>query len=112
MAQTPTWPMLANRTQGLRAVGGSLHLDERSLRFEPSVFEKPLGGKPAVMPLDEIVEIGVQPGRVHPSELFSGGLRKRLAVTLSDGRRELFVVNKLDTAVDLLRTALADRTPE
>ena len=106
----PSWPMLANRTQGLRAVGGSLDLDAGRLVFQPNAFDKALGGEPAEVDLAQVVGVGVQPGRLHPLELFSGGLVARLRVLRADGSMELFGVNHLEDVVELLRAAVDEHT--
>ncbi|MFT4628809.1 MAG: hypothetical protein ACI8PZ_007505 [Myxococcota bacterium] len=98
--------MLANRTQGRRAVGGSLDVADGHLWFRPNAFEAMLGGEAADIALDRIAGVGVEPARWSPLELFSGGLRSRVRVELADGSRELFVVGKPDDVVQLLQAAL------
>lgn len=100
------WPMLANRTQGLRAVGGHLDVTDGVLRFTPNAFDAVTGGKPLEVPLTQVASVGTEPGRWALSELFSGGLRTRLAVDLADGTRERFVVWDPNAAVAKLRAKL------
>ena len=103
MSDAPRLAILANRSQGSRAVGGRLTVDADELRFKPNAIDAMTGGRELTVPLARITAVEVEPGQLHPRHLFSGGLRKRLAVVLDDGTRELFVVNKLDQVLAELR---------
>ncbi len=103
MSTDAPWRCLANRSQGARAVGGSLAIEEGEIRFTPNFFDIRLGGKRWSAPLESVVSIGKEPASWTPSNLFSGGLRARLRLELADGSHELFVVNKLDQLIDELR---------
>lgn len=102
--------MLANRTQGRRAVGGSLDLCDGLLVFRPNAFDRALGGEPVDIALAQVVDVGIEPGRLSPMEFFSGGLRSRLRVQLADGTTELFVVRDPDHAAQLLLAAIASES--
>jgi hypothetical protein len=79
----------ANMTQGSRAVGGRLVVDDRRISFAPHGLDRSTGGKPFDRPLTELVSIDVAPRTFNP---FDGGLRKRLRLRLIDGADALFVV--------------------
>ena len=111
MSDKKAWPMMANRTQGLRAVGGTLDVVEGELRFTPNALDALTGGKALAVPLTRVTAVGSEPGRVALGELFSGGLRTRLAIELDDGTRELFVVWSVPVAIEAVRTALEATAP-
>ena len=96
----------ANRTQGKRAVGGALHITTRRVLFQPNSMELSLGGNPWSCTRDHVLGAGIQPRRFSLLELFSGGLANRLVLVLTDGRRELFVVNFIKTRLEEICTAL------
>ncbi len=90
-------------------MGGRLHLDGDALRFEPNGFEAMTGCEPVQFPLAEVAGVDVEPARWTLGNLFSGGLRARLALDLTDGRRELFVVWNPKGTAEGLRTLLESR---
>lgn len=92
------WSQLANHTQGWRAVGGRLTAAEGRLTFAPNAFDALLGGRPVDLPLEGLT-FARSPAEFRVGNLFSGGLRARLAVTTPDGVTELFVVNGLDQVI-------------
>lgn len=98
-----TWTLLANHTVGLRAVGGWLSIESDTLIFHPNAFEKLTGQGPWKTPISAVTSLGTEPASYTPAQLFSGGLRARLAISLEDGSRELFVVANVQTAIDELQ---------
>jgi hypothetical protein len=96
----------ANRTQGKRAVGGALHITTRRALFLPNTMESGMGGRAWECGREEIVAAGIEPGRFSLFELFSGGLTDRLLLELTDGRRELFVINALNARFEEIRSIL------
>jgi hypothetical protein len=96
----------ANRAQGKRAVGGALHITTLRTLFEPNTMESGMGGRAWSCWRDQIVAAGIEPGRFSLLELFSGGLVDRMLLELSDGRRELFVINQLGTRFEEIRSIL------
>jgi len=106
MGDNKAWPMMANRSQGFRAVGGRLDVADGELRFTPNGFDAITGGNALAVPLARVASVGSQPGRFALGELFSGGLRARLAIDLDDGTRELFVVWNVESAIAAVRAAL------
>lgn len=102
--------MLANRSQGLRAVGGTLDLVDGQLQFRPNVFDGAFGGESVDIDLSQITGLGIEPGRLSLMELFSGGLLARLRVELADGSTQLFVVKSPEQVGQLLETARTTRS--
>lgn len=98
-----------NRSQGKRAVGGGLHVTSKRLLFTPNIVDAKLGGKAWYCALADVESVGIEPGRISLFELFSGGLRDRLAIQLRDGSRELFVVDQPAVLVDQLRALVTAR---
>jgi hypothetical protein len=80
----------ANMTQGMRAVGGRLAVNDGRISFAPHGLDRSTGGKPFDRPLTELASIDVAPRTFNPLD---GGLRKRLRLRLSDGAEALFVVS-------------------
>ncbi|MFE6861596.1 hypothetical protein [Nocardia sp. NPDC057668] len=104
-SESVIWKKVANRTQSAnRAVGGRLYLTETRLIFEPGHFDALTGGRPWSTPLHAIRGTGSQDRDGSP---FSGGLRNRLRLDLADGSVELFVINDLDLAIEVLERATA-----
>jgi len=108
MTEKP-WRMVANHTEGWRAVGGALEVRDDALVFEPHAFDRATGGSSVVMPLADIAEIGREPAAPSLRNLFNGGLRARLAVRLRSGATELFVVWSVEQAIAELEAQLASR---
>jgi hypothetical protein len=105
----PTWERRANRTtSSMRAVGGKLAVVGDHLAFSPHGFDRAFSATDWWVPLNQIASFEVEP--IDLGHFFGGGLRKRLAVVTRDGRRELFVVNKLEQTAAELR-ALAGLPP-
>lgn len=99
------WQHLANRTQSAnRAVGGRLYLTPHRLLFEANRVDAATGGRPWSVPLDHIRSVGRQP---RDGNRLNGGLRDRLKLDLADESVELFVVNRLDTAVRVIQEAVS-----
>ena len=100
------WRAACNWTQGLRTCGGLHWLTDKAVVFEPNRFDVLTGGKGRRPLLADISAVAVEPGGA-PS--FSGGLRGRIRLELTDGRHELLLVNKVDSRAQSLREALARR---
>ncbi len=98
-----------SREQGsLRQIGGKLFLTDQRLLFMPNRFDDATGGDEWGCPLGDITAVGVEPRR--PAIPFVGrtaALRRRLRVDLGSGDREVFVVNGVNEAVEVLRAATA-----
>ena len=93
-----------NRTQSeKRAVGGKLWVTTHRLVFLPHRLDAATGGQKWVAPRSEVVSVGRQGAG---GDSLGGGLRARLQLTLGNGDRQLFVVNKLDRVVAELSAAL------
>jgi hypothetical protein len=99
--ETEVFSCLANRTQSSnRAVGGKLIVTNKRILFLPHLLDAALGGQKMTISLGEINGVGIEPAG---GDTFGGGLRDRLRVD-SQVSIELFVVNKLQEVVDLLRS--------
>lgn len=96
------WSILANHSQGARAVGGRLSVVDGRLKFQPNAFDALTGGKAVDLPFAGL-DFGRSEAAWSLGNLFSGGLRARLAVRLPDGSEELFVVNGLDRVISDLQ---------
>ena len=104
--QQPTWEKRANHTMSSwRAAGGKLRVVGDTLWFAPGGVDRALAAGDFAVRLADVAAFEVEP--VNPGHFFGGGLRKRLAVVLPDGRRELFVVSKPEQAADELRALAA-----
>jgi hypothetical protein len=98
------WKQAANRTQNSgRAVGGRLFLTDERILFEPHRLDARTGGKPWGAALTAIVRVGTESADGNP---FSGGLRTRLRLDLSDGNAEFFVVNHMDSLREVIETGI------
>ena len=75
----------------------------------PNIVDAKLGGKAWYCALADVESVGIEPGRFSLFELFSGGLRDRLAIQLRDGSRELFVVDQPAVLADQLRALVTAR---
>ena len=93
--------ILANHTQGVRAVGGRLFVTDRNLRFVANRFDRITGGQDIAVPRGAVESIEVAERSMNGGP-FSGGLRRRLHVITTDGG-ELFVVNKAEQLAERLR---------
>lgn len=102
---------LANRTQGKRAVGGSLHFTSHRVLFSPNVIDSKLGGASWSCSLANIVGLGLEPRRFSLLELFSGGLANRLRIETRAGR-ELFVVRRIPDQIAELRKLVENADPK
>ncbi len=109
----------ANHTQNRRrAVGGKLFVTDRRVGFRPHSFDDTLGGKHVDAPLEAIETVTTEPARRSlgailrsPLEaLFGGGLRARLRIETDDGDAELFFVDDIETAIDVIEDARRQRT--
>ncbi len=93
----------ANRTQhSARAIGGRLYLTNLRVVFCPHTVDAALAGEYWWAPLQDIAEVGKEKRNFR--QIYGGGLRTRMKITLRDGTAELFVVNKLDNAIEEIRT--------
>ena len=102
----PVWEKRANHTMSaMRAAGGKLTVEGGWLVFRPHGVDRALDAHDFAVPLTEIAAFEIEPRNV--GHFFGGGLRRRLAVVLRDGRRELFVVNKVEQTADELRRLAA-----
>lgn len=89
----------------LRAVGGTLQVEGDLLAFRPSDLERRLHETDWTLPLADVTGFRVAPLSLR--DLFSGGLRPRLA--LDEGRKatHLFIVRDPKTiAAELLAVAV------
>jgi hypothetical protein len=92
----------ANRTQGKRAVGGSLHLTSQRVVFRPHIFDRATGGETWEAPLNTVIDVAVAPK--GGGSAFDGSLRDRLAVS-TQSETSLFVVNKLPDVIGRINEA-------
>ena len=108
----------ANRTQNRRrAVGGKLFVTDRRVGFRPHSFDDTLGGKHVDAPLEAVETVATEPARRSlgailrsPLEaLFGGGLRARLCIETDDRDAELFLVDDIETAIDVIEDARRQR---
>lgn len=103
--ETVLWSRFANRTQSeYRAVGGKLFLTNQRLLFSPHFIDHLTGGEKWSVDLVSIQTIDKQP---EGGDLFGGGLRDRLRISLHNGGVELFVVNDLDSVIEYLQASLS-----
>jgi hypothetical protein len=80
----------------MRAVGGKLVVLHDTLVFHPLAAERALFADDWSVQLADVASFEIEP--VNLRHLLSGGVRKRLAVVIRDGRRELFAVTKPEEA--------------
>jgi hypothetical protein len=92
--ETLVWRVAANWEQGGIARGGHLALTSAALVFQPNRVDAATGAPPWRVPLAAVREVGVQPIRF--SDLFAGGLRRRMRLDLADGASVRLLVNRLD----------------
>jgi hypothetical protein len=79
-----------------RATGGRLTLDDQHLRFRPHWFDRLLFAKEHAIPLGQIAAVRVSP--INPFALLAGGLRRRIELSLKDGRTQRIVIKSVDQA--------------
>ncbi len=104
MAQ-PIWESHVRWTKSwLRAVTGKLVVIDETLAFHPNVAEMATFARDWSVSLGEVASFEVAP--VNLRHCLSGGLRRRLAVVMRGGRRELFRVSNPEEAAQEL-SALA-----
>lgn len=91
----------ANRTQGVRAVGGHIFVTNLNLRFMANRFDRLTGGEDLIIPRSEVTAVDVAERSLEGGP-FSGGLRRRVHVVTHTGG-ELFVINRAEHVAELLR---------
>src|SRR5438128_954470 len=94
------WP--ANRVRRRRAVGGLLFVTNARLIFLPHQVERLLGMKPWIVSLHDVTGLSELPKR----GVMGSAARKRLAIEVRNEPREVFVVNRLEDRLRLLRDAV------
>ena len=87
-----------------RAVGGKLLVEGDRLVFQPHFFDRALRANEWSAALAEVSAVEVA-GRDPKGHLFSGGLRRQLAVH-AGGEEHRFVVNGVENVAAALRGAL------
>jgi hypothetical protein len=97
----------ANRRIGRLTVGGHLVLERDHLAFQPHAANLPRTSRLA-MSLADIEAVDVVERNF--AEMLAGGLRKRLRIRLSDGREEMFVVDRPEQVASDVRHASARRS--
>ncbi|SNZ04895.1 hypothetical protein SAMN06269185_0714 [Natronoarchaeum philippinense] len=111
----------ANHTQNRRrAVGGKLFVTDRRVVFVPHTFDDVLGGAHVDVPLDAVETVTTEPADRSPGAivrqpldtLFGGSLRTRLRIETADGDAELFLVDDIENAIDVIDGARDDRVAE
>lgn len=100
--ETVAFKRRANWSRRGIARGGTLLLTDRRLIFQPNSMEKGFGLAVAAWDRSAIAAVGVA-GRTF--SLLSGGLRRRLSVTVG-GTQELFVIGDVDAVAEELRQLL------
>lgn len=100
------WKKTANHTQSGRAVGGRLYLTDTRLIFQPNRIDAATKGQPWSASLAAIEGVSTE---APDGNLFSGGLRTRLQLSMSGGDSELFVVNGADAAVQVIQEHIGPR---
>lgn len=91
----------ANHSAGARAVGGRVTLSDAALYFTPNRIDALTGGKPLVLERSTVEGVSVA-DRTADGGPFSGGLRRRLAVSTSTDEVH-FVVDKVEERVAEVR---------
>lgn len=101
-SEQPLFTRLASRQRGRLTHGGRLIVTRTHLLFRPSWIERELFRVGAFSTTwSEVSEISVVARDMRLSSL-PAGVRRRLQVTLHDGRREVFIVNQVDAVVQKL----------
>ena len=91
----------ANRSQGLRAVGGHLLLTDQRVVFYPHGLDRATGGKGWECELSSLSIVCMSARGFNP---FNGSLRPRLQID-GNGVTEYFVVNNGFAIVDEIKRA-------
>lgn len=99
------WSCAANHKQNGQASGGHLIVTTRAIYFEPHALN--FSTQRFYCPLEYIASVGKEPASF--SDFFSGGLRSRLRLQLTNGQVELFVVNGLDSVIPWLQNFLVQQ---
>jgi hypothetical protein len=86
------------------AVGGTLYITTARLLFVPNRLNFRRNRQSHDWSLVQVAEIGVRDRDFTP---YTGGMHRRLQVTLKSGEQILFVTKALDQAVREIRTAIA-----
>jgi hypothetical protein len=95
----------AMHLQGWRGgIGGRLTVTDARLIFMANRFEPIFGGKDWSVPLKDVTACDVTGRKLN---LWAGGWRRRLLVTLNDGSQEQFVVEDVDGIAAVLSSRLA-----
>jgi hypothetical protein len=92
------WRFASRSQSHERAVGGKLVATNLRLLFAPHKLDALYGGVAAEVSLNDIRHVGREPAS---GTLFDGGLRDRLSIDTTT-RKELFVVNGLQDAIEQL----------
>jgi hypothetical protein len=95
------WSAGANRDQGGRAVGGKLYVTAERLLFVANRMDHRMRGLDWEVGRDLVNGYGVANRSLARGPL-SGGIRRRLRVTLADGTEGLFVVRRPDATAAAL----------
>ena len=94
---------LANHVEHKIARGGKIYLTNKRLIFIPHKLDSNLGANILILPLEEIDNVGYT--GVRFTQIFSGGLRRRLSVTHAC-KEHLFVINKLDYWINEINNSI------
>ena len=102
--ESALWDRAANREQaGWRTVGGRLTVTSSRVLFTANRFDAVLGGNDWATGRENVQGVGMSDRSLKGGPL-TGGLRRRVRLTMTDGSDELFVVKKPDeTAAELSR---------
>lgn len=101
------WRRNANYEQtALRYLGGKLFLTDRRLIFLPHRLDEATGGRSWACELTDISAVGVEPAQLSaPFFGLAARMRRRLRVEMRSGQNELFVVSRVNEAVERIRGA-------
>lgn len=104
------WRRNANYEQAaLRYLGGKLFLTDRRLIFLPHRLDEATGGRSWACELTDISAVGVEPAQLSaPFFGLAARMRRRLRVEMRSGQNEFFVVNRVNEAVERIRSAKHD----
>jgi hypothetical protein len=102
-----TWKKSAALSQdGRSTIGGRLYLTDRTLIWQPSRLNsrtQRAGGQRAYQ-LQSVVRVEKVD---RTGTLYDGGLNPRIGITLSDGSSAMFLVRRIEQAVQGVRTGAA-----
>jgi hypothetical protein len=94
---------VANYAQStFRAVGGKLVVTTERVVFTPHHLDAATAGRTVSLPLEDIVEVGVQE---RGADVLAGGIRRRLRLRTQEGAAELFVVPNRRHVIDVIERA-------